>query len=105
MSAQVIDILPNDQLELKKSYKRRISEVSNGRGRRRGRGRGRFLCGAGGGGQEVRGGSGREVQDDSSVAFNTFNGIEIRDLTREISAQYWENLGWYGRAYVSKLRN
>ena len=29
--------------------------------------------------------------------------IDIRDPTREISDQDWENLGWDGRAYVYRL--
>jgi hypothetical protein len=47
MSAQVTEIFPNAQLEGKKAYKRRISELGTDRGRGRGRGRGRFNRDAG----------------------------------------------------------
>ena len=50
-----------------------------------------------------RGGAGRGGQDDTPVSFKTFNGIYIREPTREISAQDWDNLGWDGRACVSRL--
>ena len=101
LSAQVTEIFPMDQLESKKSYKRRISEIRSGRGGGRGRGRGKFQQGGGQGGRDGRGGSGGH--NDPAVLYNTFNGVDIRDHTRDFSTEDWDNLGYDGRAYVTRF--
>ena len=106
LSAQVTEIFPSAQLEGKKTFKRRILELDTGRGQGRGRGRGRFSRG-GGGGRGGRGGRGRGARgghDDPPTPYNTFNGVNIRDPTREINDAEWEALGWDGRAYVTRVR-
>ena len=106
LSAQVTEIFPNAQLESKKTYKRRISELDTGsRGRGRGRGRGCFQQGGRGGRGGRNSGSVRGGQDDPAEQFNTFNGVDIHDITRDISTADWEALGNDGRAYVGRVLN
>ena len=80
LSAQVTEIFPYAQLEGKKTFKRRISELHTERGQGRGRGHGRFSRGGGGGGRGGRGGRGGvacDEHDDPAVPYNTFNGVDI----------------------------
>ena len=104
--AQVTEIFPNEQLEIKKTYKRRISELDTGsRVRGWGRGHGRFQRGGRGGRGGRNCGGARGGQDDPADQFNTFNGVYIHDIIRDISAADWEAIGNDGHAYVGRVRN
>ena len=96
MSAQVTEIFPNSQIEAKKNSKRKISEMNQrggGRGRGGRGGRRRF--------QRRRGRGGQGNQGDPAANFDTFNGINARDVTRDFNDGDWNNLGAYGHACKS----
>ena len=109
LSREVTSIFPNAQLESFKK-KRKISAAKDGgpgRGRPGGRGGGGGR-GDGPGGRPGRagrrGGRGRGGRSDPATPYNTWNGVDIRDVTRDFTEEEYTNLGPDGRAYVGRLR-
>ena len=78
LSTQVTEIFPNAQIEAKKNFKRKILEMnqqSGGSGHGGLSGRGRFKRG------RVCGGRGN--QGDQAANFDTFNEVNMRNITRD----------------------